>query len=131
MNDKDKHIKHWIRQAEENWAGADLLFRGGHHSLALFICHLVIEKYCKALWVRDNVGDVPPKIHNLLKILTTIKVQVSEEHKILLLRANQFQIEGRYEEDQDLLEKKITPELAIEAIENFKILQKWISKELE
>lgn len=130
MTEKEKHVQHWVRQAEENWSGADLLFRGGHYSLSLFICHLVIEKYCKALWIRDNEPNTPPKIHNLLKILAATSVTVSSENKELLLRANQFQIEGRYEEDRNLLERTITAELAQGAIENFKTLKEWISKEV-
>jgi len=131
LTDKQKYIDHWKNQATEDWKGADLLFAGKHYSLALFISHLVIEKICKALWIRDNVSDTPPKTHNLLYLLSKTRVFIPENIGLLIHDANRFQIEGRYEEYRLEIESLITEEFASQNFNSFKIIFTWIIKELE
>src|ERR1700733_13857625 len=73
---------------------------------ALFFAHLVLEKLCKAHWVKDNEGNFPPKVHNLINIVAQTKLELSDEDKDFLVRMNQFQLEGRYPDYQlDLFKK--------------------------
>ena len=58
--------------------------------------YLVIEKICKAIWINDNLENVPPKTHNLILLLSKTKYELSEDTAEFLLNLNRFQLEGRY-----------------------------------
>lgn len=66
MKTKTEHIDFWISQAEDDWSAVDTLFKGKNYLQCLFFAHLVIEKICKALWIKYNEGNVPPRTHNLI-----------------------------------------------------------------
>ncbi len=63
--DNTNQIKYWFGSATDDLIVAENLFQNNHYSWRLFICHLVIEKSLKALWV-EKFSETPPKIHNLL-----------------------------------------------------------------
>lgn len=63
---------------------------------SLFFAHLVIEKICKALWIKHNEGNVPPRTHNLIYLLSTTLMGLDDEQSELILRLQRFQLEGRY-----------------------------------
>ena len=61
-----------------------------------FLSHLMLEKLLKAHWIKDNEGNHPPKIHNLIKLSVNIKLKLPESDLEFLAVMNQFQLEGRY-----------------------------------
>ena len=65
--------------------------------------HLFLEKIAKALWVKNNIENVPPKTHNLLKIIKEAGLELSSENQAFLIKLNQYQVESRYPEDIDKL----------------------------
>jgi HEPN domain-containing protein len=70
---------------------------------ALFFCHLLLEKLCKAHWVKDNTDNIPPKLHDLPTLVLKTKLKLKEEEIDFLREMNQFQIEGRYPDYKNLL----------------------------
>ncbi len=70
MVDVDKHIGYWKGGAEEDIAAAGSLLETGHPRHALFFAHLAVEKMLKA-HVTKATGDIPPKIHDLLRLVRT------------------------------------------------------------
>ncbi len=66
---KQEHIDYWIRSSEEDVATMHSLFLAERHLHCLFFGHLSLEKILKALWVKYNENNIPPKTHNLLKLL--------------------------------------------------------------
>lgn len=99
MNNKGNHISNWIEQAEDDWQAVNALFKGKNYLQSLFFGHLVIEKLCKALWIKHNVSNIPPRTHNLLYILSKVPINVPEDKSELLLKLNRFQLESRYPEN--------------------------------
>jgi HEPN domain-containing protein len=95
---KEQHIEFWKRQADDDWAAVDALFAIERYSQALFWAHLVLEKYSKAIWIRDNATNIPPKTHNLNHLLSQTTLALTDEQMEFLLEVNRFQIEGRYPE---------------------------------
>lgn len=93
---KKKHIDFWITQAEDYWLTVKALVKSARYLHALFFAHLVLEKICKALWIKENSENYPPKIHNLLILLETAKVDLTLEQKNFLAAFNDFQLESRY-----------------------------------
>jgi HEPN domain-containing protein len=41
------------------------LMSGKQNVFALFAFHLTIEKLLKAIWVKDNIENTPPRQHDL------------------------------------------------------------------
>lgn len=84
----------------------------------MFFAHLSIEKLCKALWVLHNEPNHPPRIHNLVYLLSETKIELSDEEKDFFLLFNEFQLEGRYPDyklkvHQSLNENKTTELLSL------------------
>ncbi len=96
MMTKEEHIEYWIKSSEDDWLTVDTLFKAGRYVHCLYFTHLALEKLCKALWVKDNNSNIPPKIHNLVKILHNTKQTFNEEDLAFLEEFNDFQLEGRY-----------------------------------
>lgn len=56
----------------------------------------MIEKICKALWIKHSEENVPPRTHNLLHLLSTTPIELNDEKSEFILSLNRFQLEGRY-----------------------------------
>lgn len=93
---KKEHIAYWKDTASHDWKFVRQTFKIKQYVYALFFAHLVLEKLCKAHWVKDNKENYPPKIHNLSKIIAQTNLTLSEEELIFSADMNKFQIGGRY-----------------------------------
>lgn len=96
MRTKKEHIDFWLTQANDDWTAVDTLFKGRNYLQSLLFAHLVIEKICKALWIKHNEGNVPPRTHNLIHLLSTTPIKLDDERSEFMLSLNRFQLEGRY-----------------------------------
>lgn len=56
----------------------------------------MIEKLSKAQWVQDNLGDVPPKIHNINKLWQATQLTPTQSQTDTATQLNTYQLEGRY-----------------------------------
>jgi len=63
---------------------------------SLFCLHLALEKIIKAIWVKNNKENFPPKIHHLVRLLEETPVEMDDKDLIFLNDMNKFNIEGRY-----------------------------------
>jgi HEPN domain-containing protein len=97
---------------------------------ALFYSHLHLEKYCKAIWVKNNNGNTPPKIHNLIKILDEAKISYSQEQKVFMIIMNNFQLEGRYPDYLDSLYKLYKKKNTGKILEQVKTFSLWLQQQL-
>ena len=97
---------------------------------ALFFAHLVLEKLCKAHWAKDNSGNHPPKLHNLLNIIAQTKLNLSESDKDFLAIMNQFQLEGRYPDYKFELHRKYKAAQTKKILSQVDILRKCLLKKL-
>ena len=106
MMTKQEHIDYWVKTAEKDWKAVMDLFKSKNYLQCLFWAHLVIEKLMKAHWVKDNDGNIPPKVHNLVFLAEKTKLSIGEEEKNLFNVINQFQLEGRYPDYIEWMYKK-------------------------
>lgn len=130
MMSKEDHIKYWTEQAEDDWDAANTLYKGNKFSQALFFSHLVIEKICKALWIKHNKDNNPPRTHNLIYIISNTPVQLSDENSELLLNLNRFQLEGRYPDYLTMLHKvcdRVFTEKMMKEVNNIRL---WLLEKL-
>jgi HEPN domain-containing protein len=100
---KEEHINYWLSSAVKDEDMMQYLFEGKRYVQALFFGHLYLEKVCKSVWVATNLGNVPPKTHNLLKLISEGNIKLSVADQAFLLKLNQYQIESRYPENIERL----------------------------
>lgn len=128
MKTKIEHIDFWLSQAEYDWAAVETLFNGSNYLQSLFFAHLVLEKVCKALWIKYYESNVPPKTHNLVYLLSTTPVCLTDNQSEFLLNLNRFQLEGRYPEYftkmNSICNESFTREIIAQAKELKECLQK-------
>lgn len=93
--DIDKQIEYWRAGSDEDFAAAESLLEKGHLRQSLFFCHLAIEKMLKA-HVAHRTKDIPPRIHNLVRLAEMAGLSVAPEQLRFLRSFDMYQMEGRY-----------------------------------
>jgi len=93
--DKKEHIDWWKNEALRNWETAIYLMKGKQNVFALFAFHLTIEKLLKAIWVKDNIDNTPPR-HDLTLIYNQTDLNLNSELYDYLPVINTWNIESRY-----------------------------------
>jgi HEPN domain-containing protein len=129
--EKKEHISYWIEQAEDDWEAVDALYQNKKYLQALFFAHLVIEKLCKACWVRDNESNIPPKTHNLVYLLSQTKIDVPDDLNELMLNINRFQLEGRYPDYVSKMYRICNKDFTTSLLERINELRIWLLKNLQ
>ena len=127
---KKEHIEYWIKTSEQDMKSAIDIFESGKYDWSLFISHLAIEKILKGLWVKDNENNIPPKIHNLLKLVEQTKIDLSNEKKKLIFEVTRFNIEARYPDYKFDFYKKCTKDFAKDYLIKIRELHKCIRKKI-
>jgi len=97
----DKQISYWENGAKEDFAAAQSLLEKRHFRHSLFLAHLAIEKLLKAHVVRQT-GDIPPKIHNLIRLAQIAKLKLSANQEQFLREFGLYQLEGRYPDSEQI-----------------------------
>lgn len=128
--EKQDYIKYWIETSENDLSSMESVFLAGKYDWSLFIGHLALEKILKALWVKNNLSDIPPKTHNLKKIAEEAKLEFNDEDLLLLNRITNFNLETRYPDYKKEFFKSCTKEFAEENIQKIKGLYGCIKEKI-
>lgn len=88
----------WMNQSEYDLMTAKDMYKAGRYIYTVYMCHLAVEKALKAL-VNASTGKVPPKIHNLIKLLQLAKANLTKDQKEFLATINTAAITTRYPEE--------------------------------
>lgn len=127
---KSEHVEYWIKTAEDDWEVVESLLNAEKYVQCLFFAHLVLEKWSKAHWVKDNENNYPPKTHNLVRIIQATQVDLSEEDLVFLEEFNDFQIEGRYPDYLFMIQKRCTPEYTLALLEKVKTIKACLQEKM-
>ena len=100
--DVGKQIEYWKTGSEEDLAAAEALLEKGHLRHCLFFAHLALEKMLKAHVVRQT-NDVPPRIHNLVRLAEMAALSLGPEQVSFLRKFDLFQLEGRYPDNTQVI----------------------------
>jgi HEPN domain-containing protein len=95
MVDVHKQVEYWRSSSEEDFAAAESLIEKGHFRHGLFFAHLAVEKMLKA-HVTKQTGDIPPRIHNLVRLAELAEAAISSKQATFLRSFGMYQMEGRY-----------------------------------
>ncbi|MBN2683436.1 MAG: HEPN domain-containing protein [Bacteroidales bacterium] len=131
MKTKKEHIDFWLLQANDDWKAVETLFKGRNYLQSLFFAHLVIEKICKALWIKSNEGNVPPRTHNLNYLISATPIKLNDEMSEFLLSLNRFQLEGRYPDYLTKLNNICNKSFTNAMIDETNILRKWLLEKVQ
>ncbi|MBI4646344.1 MAG: HEPN domain-containing protein [Bacteroidia bacterium] len=127
---KEEHIAYWISLAEKDWKVVKKLYQTKEYVYCLFFTHLTIEKFSKALWVKNNEDNYPPKKYNIVYLLEKSNIQLSDEQKDFLLILNDFQLEGRYPDYKQKIYKICTKHYTDDILVKVKKIKIWLRKML-
>ena len=128
---REEHISLLVTQAQDDFGAANALAASGYFAHALFWSHLVMEKLCKALWMKKRNSINYPYIHNLIKLLDGASANLSEEQMIYYADMNQFQVMGRYTDTLQAIEKTVTKEICDLYFSKTKTEMTWLINQLQ
>ena len=123
---KEEYVKYWLDGAAHDLEAAESLFHSKKYDWCLFIGHLVLEKTLKALYVYRIEDELPPKIHNLLRLAELASIPLTEEQQEFLGQVNTFQIESRYPEYRQEFYQRCTKAYAEPYFTHIKELYVWL-----
>ena len=126
----NEHIEYWVKTAEHDLETAQTLFDTQHYDWCLFIGHLVLEKILKAHYVND-LKDIPPKIHDLVRLSSLINLEFKDEQIKFLERVNDFQLEARYPDEKLKFYRICNKEFTYSNFQLIKELYTWIKSNLK
>ena len=126
MVDVAKQIDYWRTGGDEDFAAAESLLEKGHLRHSLFFAHLAVEKMLKA-HVTSETKDVPPRIHNLIRLAKMAGLSPDSEQEMFLRSFDMYQMEGRYPDATPvLMDSKIAREKLVLAGE----MLRWLKAQL-
>lgn len=120
-----EQIQYWFELSDDDIIVAESIFQSKHYLWCLFICHLSVEKTLKGLYVQ-NCLEMPPKIHDLVKLAKSSKLEISEVDLRFLNELNRFNIEGRYPEYKNNLKAIADLEYTSNKLIKTKEILKWL-----
>jgi len=131
MKTKKDHIDFWLAQADDDWTAVDTLLRGRNYLQSLFFAHLVIEKICKVLWIKHNEGNVPPRTHNLIHLLSATPIELDDDRSEFMLGLNRFQLEGRYPDYLTKMQNICDEQFTTKMIDETNRLRLWLLEKMQ
>jgi HEPN domain-containing protein len=102
-------IKHWRAGARESWKWASRMADEGSFALAIFHCHLAIEKALKALYM-EQTGEPAPYTHSLTHLASLLDIDWIDKELQQLQELTPFSAQARYD-DIGWVEEQATEEL--------------------
>jgi len=123
--DVERQVEYWRSGSAEDFAAAESL-ADRHPRHALFFAHLALEKLLKAHVTRAS-ADVPPRVHDLLRLAELAGLALSAEQREFLARFQQHCLAGRYPDLQRAMQNP--GEVAAELAEAREVLA-WLQSRL-
>jgi HEPN domain-containing protein len=93
---KQEHIQWWIDESNRNWETAIFNRDGKQNVFSLFAFHLCVEKLLKAVWIKENIDNFPPRTHDLTKLYNETDLDLENNWYEFLVIINEWNIEDRY-----------------------------------
>ncbi len=125
--DRIKHIDYWLKSAEHDKDVAISLLNSGKYDWCLFLCHLVLEKTMKALFVA-KYDSFPPKTHNLLVLAKEADLYLDDITADFFEEVNTFNISTRYPDEKLNFYRLCTPEYTVGTFEKVMERVEWLKK---
>jgi HEPN domain-containing protein len=126
----DKDILYWISLSRYDINTANAMLAGKRYLYVLFTCQQAIEKMLKALVIK-NTGKFPPKIHDLVKLITIAGIEAPDEKKEFLAKLNYYYIETRYPAELSKISKLIKRQTALNIFNETRKMLTWLKSKVQ
>jgi len=127
---KQKSINYWFNMADYDLKTAQVMLDGRRYLYVGFMCHQVIEKALKGLYVKQH-NKIPPYTHNLLALCADVNLNLTKEQQDFFTKLNPLNIEARYPEMKEKLGKAINKKKAYVLLEKTRSIYKWLKSKKE
>jgi len=107
--------QHWADQARYDLDTAHVMLESSRYRYVLFCCQQAVEKALKAV-ISENRGQLPPRIHNLLRLAEVAGLNVPGEESQFLAELSAYYIQSRYPEEIDHEGLVVTRDIADETM---------------
>ena len=108
MISREEKLQYWLESAKNDRETAEKLFEAGKYDWCLFLWHLVIEKFLKAVLTKEN--KEVPIIHDLKTLSKNTNLTFSPKELSELIEITSFNISARYDDYKRSFYKKATRE---------------------
>jgi HEPN domain-containing protein len=115
----------WADQAQYDLETARAMLASGRYLYVLFCCQQAVEKALKAVIVR-RTGEMPPRVHNLVRLAETAQVQSDQGQMRLLGELSAYYIQSRYPEEIKAVGSTITRGIADEVLKKTEQTISWV-----
>jgi HEPN domain-containing protein len=96
---QEEIIRHWQQGARDALEAAQALHDLGKYALALFDCHLAVEKALKAAYITKHDREAPPT-HNLLFLTEELGRSWTQEQHDALSDLTDYAVAARYDDPE-------------------------------
>lgn len=96
---QEEIIKHWQQGARDALEAAQALHNLRKYALALFDCHLAVEKALKAAYIAKYDQEAPPT-HNLLFLTEKLGKAWTQEQHDALSDLTDYAVAARYDDPE-------------------------------
>ena len=90
-----KDVNAWVKASRYDLETARALLESRRYLYVLFMCQQSLEKLLKASVIARTV-ELPPRIHNLVRLADLAALDVSEDERGYLERLSLYYIQSRY-----------------------------------
>jgi HEPN domain-containing protein len=118
-------VAYWLQLAALDLESARRSLRGESYLHCLFGCQQALEKQLKGLVVKAT-GQVPPRIHNLVRLAIMAQLSLSPAQEQLLAKLSLEYIEMRYPEELEALVEANTRTVAEDHLKETEALFTWL-----
>jgi len=124
-------VEYWLDLCDDDMTTAKWLLQGKRLLHTAFYCHQISEKDLKAA-IASRTIDVPPKIHDLIKLAEKSNVygKLTDEQLSFLEELNPFNIEARYPDYKMKIQETLTVEICEGILKETEGFLCWIKTEL-
>ncbi|MBU4345922.1 MAG: HEPN domain-containing protein [Candidatus Omnitrophica bacterium] len=121
----NKAIENWIKSSEYDFKTSKAMYKGGRYIYVIFMCHLTIEKFLKAV-VAKKTKKIPPKTHDLFYLIKLANLEIRPAHQKIISHLNQASIPTRYPEDIAKISKQYNKSVAERYLKETGNLLRWL-----
>lgn len=122
-----KFIENWVKSSEYDIKTAGVMFKGGRYIYVIFMCHLAVEKFLKAI-VAKRVKKIPPKTHDLHYLIKLAGLEIPVAQQKIISHLNQASIPTRYPEDIAKISRQYNRPVAQKYLRETQGLLRWLKR---
>lgn len=123
--DIEKQVDYWRNSSDDNFVTMQNLYKSKDYDWTLFLGHILLEKLIKGLSVKINKKH-PVFTHDLLRLMSFIKIEVPENYEEWLDEITTFNINARYDNYKNVFKQRCTKEFTNTWLNRIKELREWL-----